>query len=127
MNRSPELKHSVTKVPDLKKLHCFEATSTPGTLHVSFFRDENKQKFVFLDERSSSRPRLLGCIRQQRWHVYYNLLRFHSGLLNLMIYHHKQFLLLLLAHMRVADASAEEAGAEEAGRGRITLDAVVSN
>eukprot|EP00808_Paulinella_micropora_P007628 g34172.t1 len=39
---SPELKHSVTKVPDLKKLHCFEATSTPGTLQVSFFRNENK-------------------------------------------------------------------------------------
>eukprot|EP00808_Paulinella_micropora_P015319 g11958.t1 len=57
INRSPELKHSVTKVPDLKKLHCFEATSTPGTLQVSFFRDENKQKFVFLDERSSSRPK----------------------------------------------------------------------
>eukprot|EP00808_Paulinella_micropora_P017104 g58221.t1 len=57
VKRSPELKHSVTKVPDLKKLHCFEATSTPGTLQVSFFRDENKQKFVFLDERSSSRPK----------------------------------------------------------------------
>eukprot|EP00808_Paulinella_micropora_P030391 g27672.t1 len=57
INTSPELKHSVTKVPDLKKLHCFEATSTPGTLQVSFFRDENKQKFVFHDEGSSSRPR----------------------------------------------------------------------